>query len=159
VQILQQWTEANAFLNWLRESSSIWAYPTVFFLHTAGLVFTAGASIIINMRLLGAAPELPIAPLARFYRPIWIGIWLTAISGLVMLASDLQTKLGNKVFTYKMTFVVIAVVLTVLMRRRIEFSEREMVASQVTVSTRVLAAASLLSWLGAVAAGKFMAYF
>jgi len=152
VQILQQWTEANAFLIWLRESSSIWAYPTVFFLHTAGLVFTAGVSIMINVRLLGAAEELPTAAFGRFFRPIWIGIGLTAISGLVMLASDLQTKLGNRVFAYKMAFVVIAVVLTVLMRRRVA-------APRVTASTRALAAASLLCWLGAVAAGKFMAYF
>ena len=152
MQILQQWTEANAFLIWLRESSSIWAYPTVFFLHTIGLVFTAGASVIINMRLLGAAQELPIAPLARFFRSIWIGVWLTAISGVVMLASDLETKLGNRLFLYKMTLVVLAVVLTVVMRRRIE-------ASSVTASTRALAALSLLCWLGAVAAGKFMAYF
>jgi hypothetical protein len=152
VQILQQWTEANAFLIWLRESSSIWAYPTVFFLHTAGLVFTAGASIIINMRLLGAAPEVPVAAFARFFRPVWIGIWLTAISGSVMLASDLETKLGNRVFPYKMTLVVIAVVLTLIMRRRVE-------ASSATASTRALAVASLLCWLGAIAAGKFMAYF
>jgi hypothetical protein len=152
VQILQQWTEANAFLNWLRESSSIWAYPTVFFLHTIGLVFTAGASIIINVRLLGAARDLPLAPLARFFRPIWLGLSLTAISGVVMLASDLQAKLGNRVFQYKMALVVLAVVLTVVMRRRLE-------PPRPTASTRALAAASLLCWLGAVAAGKFMAYF
>jgi hypothetical protein len=150
--MLQQWTEANAFLTWLRESSSIWAYPTVFFLHTAGLVFTAGLSIVINVRLLGAAGDLPVAPLARFYRPIWIGIWLTAISGGVMLASDLATKLGNRLFLYKMAFVAIAVVLTLLLRRRVG-------ASPASASTRALAAASLASWLGAVAAGKFMAYF
>ena len=152
MQILQQWAEANAFLNWLRESSSIWAYPTFFFLHTAGLVFTAGASIIINVRLLGGAGDLPIAPLARFYRPIWIGIWLTALSGAVMLATDLATKLGNRLFLYKMLFVAIAVVLTVLLRRRVE-------GSQPTASTRALAAASLVAWIGAVTAGKFMAYF
>ena len=98
MQFLQQWSEANGFLIWLRESSSIWAYPTIFFLHTIGLIFTAGASIIINTRLLGALPELPVAPLARYLRPIWIGFWVTTMSGVIMLASDIQTKLGNRLF-------------------------------------------------------------
>ena len=152
MQLLQQWSETNVFLTWVRESPSVWAYPTIFFLHTIGLIFTAGASIIINTRLLGAMPQLPVAPLARFFRPIWIAFWVTAISGVIMLAADLQTKLGNRLFPLKMIFVALAVVITALLRRRIE-------QSSLTGSTRALAAASLACWLGAVAAGRFMAYF
>lgn len=152
MHIVQQWTETNAFLIWLRESSSVWAYPTVFFFHTAGLVFTAGASIVISARLLGAAARLPLAPLARFFRAIWIGVWLTAISGAIMLASDFETKTANRLFPVKMTFVVCAVALMFVLRRRVARSSE-------SASTRALAAVSLLCWLGAVAAGKFMAYF
>jgi hypothetical protein len=151
VQFLQQWSETNGFLIWLRESPSIWAYPTIFFLHTIGLIFTAGASIIINTRLLGALPELPVAPLARYLRPIWIGFWVTTISGVIMVASDVQSKLGNRLFPLKMIFVALAVVLTVLLRRRIE-------QSSLSGSTRAFAAASLVCWLGAIAAGRFMAF-
>jgi hypothetical protein len=150
--VLQQWTETNAFFIWLRESPSIWAYPTVFFVHTIGLIFTAGASIIINMRLLGMAPQLQVAPLARFFRPIWIACWLTVISGVIMLASDLQTRLDNRLFPIKMAFVVAALVLTALLRRRIA-------QSNTTSMTRALAAASLVCWLGAIATGRFLAYF
>ena len=152
MQFLQQWTETNGFLTWLRESPSVWAYPTIFFLHTIGLIFAAGASIIINSRLLGAMPQLPVAPLARFFRPIWIAFWVTAISGVIMLASDLQAKLGNRLFLLKMIFVVLAVIITALLRRRVE-------QPSLSGSTRALAAASLVCWLGAVAAGRFMAYF
>ena len=151
MQFLQQWTETSAFFIWLRESTSIWAYPTVFFLHTIGLVFTAGVSIIIDARLLGAARDLPVAPLARYFRAVWIGFWLTVASGVVMLLSDLQTKLGNQLLPVKMIFVVGAVVLLALLRRRIA-------AANVSPLTRVLAALSLVCWLGAIAAGRFMAY-
>ena len=152
MQILQQWTETNAFFIWLRESSSIWAYPTVFFVHTIGLVFTAGVSVVISARLLGAAPRLPMAPLARYFRAIWIGVWLTVISGVIMLGSDLQMKLANRLFPVKMALVVCAVALLFVLRRRVE-------DARVSASTRGLALVSLLCWLGAVAAGKFMAYF
>ena len=40
----------------------------------------------------------------------------------------------------------------VVLRRRVDQSSE-------AASTRALAAASLLCWLGAIAAGKFMAYF
>lgn len=151
LQILQQWTETNAFFIWLRESPSVWAYPTVFFVHTIGLVFTAGVGIIIDVRLLGAASDLPVAPLARYFRFVWIAFGLTIASGLLMLLSDLQTKLANQLFPVKMAFVIGAIVLLALTRRRIE-------SANTSALTRVFAALSLACWLGAIAAGRFMAY-
>jgi len=77
---------------------------------------------------------------------------LTVISGVIMLASDLEARLGNRLFPLKMVFVVAAVVLMTLMRRRIA-------QSNTTSTTRALAAASLVCWLGAIATGRFLAYF
>ena len=47
--------EATGFASWLRESGSIWGYPTVLTLHTLGLGVLVGASTVIDLRLLGAA--------------------------------------------------------------------------------------------------------
>ena len=91
IELLQHWSENNAFFIWLRESTSVWAYPTVFFLHTLGLIFTAGACIVVDARLLGAARQLPVAAFARYFRAIWLGVGLTLVSGLVMLGSDPQS--------------------------------------------------------------------
>jgi len=153
VDILQQWSENSAFFTWLRESSSIWAYPMVFFIHTLALVFTAGASVIIDARLLGAARRLPIPPLSRLFKAIWIGITLTVVSGVVMLGTDVQTKLMNTLFPLKMLFVFAAIVLTAVLRNRVASTE-----SSASPLVRVLAAASLVCWCGAIAAGKFAAY-
>lgn len=149
MHFIQQWSETSAFFTWLRESPSIWAYPTVFFVHTIGLVFTAGASMVIDARVLGAVPELQVAPLAKLFKPIWIAFWLTTVSGVVLLLSDFETRVTNRLFPVKMAFVVAAVVLTALMRRRVERAEMP----------RALAATSLVCWLGAIAAGRFMAFF
>jgi hypothetical protein len=155
IDVLQQWSENNAFFVWLRESPSVWAYPMVFFLHTIGLIFTAGASIIVDARLLGAARQLPVAPFARYFKAIWIGITITLVSGLLMLGSDLG-KLTNPLFVPKMLLVAAAIALTVILRRRIASTGIE---SHVTLSSRALAVASLVCWLGAVTAGKYAAYF
>jgi hypothetical protein len=156
IDVLQQWSENSAFFIWLRESPSVWAYPTVFFLHTLGLIFTVGACVVVDARLLGAAPQLPVAAFARYFRVIWIGVGVTLITGIVMLGSDPTTRLANRLFPLKMVFVVAAIGLTAVLRRRVASAGVE---SHVSLSTRALAVASIVSWLGAMASGKFAAYF
>ena len=55
--------ESTDFASWLRESASIWGYPTVLTLHTLGMGVLVGASTVIDVRLLGAAPGIPLEPL------------------------------------------------------------------------------------------------
>jgi len=155
VDILQQWSENSAFFTWLRESPSIWAYPMVFFIHTLALVFTDSASVVIDARLLGAVRRLPISPLSKLFKVIWIGVTLTVVSGLVMLGTDVQTKVMNRLFPVKMLFVLAAIVLTAVLRNQIASTGVESSASPLA---RVLAAASLVCWCGAIASGKFAAY-
>ncbi len=156
VDIVQRWSENNAFFTWLRESPSVWAYPTMFFVHTLGLIFTAGASLVVDARLLGAARRLPVAPLARVFTVIWTGVVLTVASGLLMLGTDVQTRLMNRIFPLKMALVVVAIAMTAVLGQRVAAAGDD---GAVPASVRALAAISLLCWLGAVAAGKFMAYF
>ena len=116
---LQQWTEANAWLSWLRESSSIWAYPTVLFVHTIGVVFASGLSLLVSARLVGAMPALPLRPFARLVPVIGVGVWLTILSGVVMLATDLTAKLGNQLLPAKLVLVVVSCAILVTSRRRV----------------------------------------
>ena len=156
MQTLQHWSETSAFFIWLRESPSIWAYPAVFFAHTIGLIFSVGASVVVSARTIAAARAPLVAPLAKFFPAIWIGVALTVLSGGVMLGADPETKLSNPLFPAKMLLAAAAVVLMIVLRRQLAATE---LSASVRPSTRVVAAALLVCWLGIVAAGKFMAYF
>jgi len=151
-----QWLESTAFSSWLKESPSLLAYPAVLFLHTVGLVLVAGPSAVISLRLLGIGRQLPIAPLDRFFPVIWFGFWISAVSGLVMLAVDATTKLANPMFSVKMIFVAASVVLMVIVRRMLKTARP---VSRAPLRGRWLALVSLVCWAGAIAAGRFMAYF
>jgi hypothetical protein len=151
-----QWLESSAFSTWLKESPSLLAYPAVLLAHTLGLVLTAGPSAVISLRLLGVGRDLPVAPLDRFFPVIWFGFWATAASGLIMLAGDATTKLANPLFSVKMIFVAASVALMVLVRRLLRRADT---ANLNQSRGRWLAAASLVCWVGAMAAGRFMAYF
>ena len=76
------WLESLPSSVWVRESGSLWSYPTVLFLHTVGLAFAVGMSAVISLRVLGAAADMPLPALEPFYRVLWIGFWVNAASGV-----------------------------------------------------------------------------
>jgi hypothetical protein len=152
------WLEATSLGTWVRESSSLWAYPAILFLHTVGLGFLVGTNVVIDLRLLGYASRLPIAPMERFYRIMWLGFGINAASGVALLIADATTKLTNPVFYIKMAFITLAVLNMVVVRRRV-FGDPALDAQPVPPSGRLLAAASIVFWTGAITAGRLMAYF
>src|ERR1041384_4496970 len=97
--------EATAFATWLRESSTIWAYPTVLTLHTVGLGVLVGANAVVDFRLLGFAPRLPLPALAPLYRFMWAGLAINAITGAMLFASDATAKAAQPVFYVKLTLI------------------------------------------------------
>jgi hypothetical protein len=153
-----QWLESTPFSVWLRESPSIWAYPTMLFVHTVGLSFSVGPSVAMDLRLLGFARRLPISPLAGLFKVIWIGFWVNAASGAVLLAANATTRLTNPVFYLKMIFVLTAMAVMVAMRRQV-FRGPDLASKPIDGVGRCLAVASIVCWFGAVTAGRFMTYF
>ena len=147
--------ERSAFFTWVREDSSLWAYPGIRFIHTVGLAIVVGLSTMINLRVLGFARTLPMAPLERYFPIIWAGFWINAISGTILLAADATMKLANPAFGVKMVLIALAAVNLILMRSAV-FHDRHLNAP-VSGRGKRLAAVSLLLWFGAIAAGRLMA--
>jgi hypothetical protein len=147
--------ENSAFGTWVRESKSLWAYPTILFLHTVGLGFLVGLNAAIDLRILGFARKVPLAPMESFYKVMWAAFWVNALSGTALLIADATTKLTNPVFYIKMSFVTLAVINMAAIRRRV-FRRPSL---DVAGFGRALAITSLIFWGGAITAGRLMAYF
>src|SRR3954467_7042264 len=94
--------QGSPFCTWVRESSSLWAYPGILFLHTVGLAVVVGFSTVIDLRLLGFARGVPVAALDRFFPVIWAGFWLSVASGMVLFAADANAKMASPMFGVKM---------------------------------------------------------
>jgi hypothetical protein len=148
--------EYSAFCTWVRESNSLWAYPGIVFMHTIGTAIVVGLSAMVDLRLLGVARQLPVAPLDRYFPIIWVAFWVSAISGAILFAADATSKIVSPLFGVKMLAIVLGVVTMVVIRRRV-FGDRRVEATASARETR-LAAASLVLWLVAIAAGRLMAY-
>ena len=147
--------ENSAFGTWVRESKSLWAYPSILFLHTVGLGFLVGLNAAIDLRILGVARKMPLAPMEKFFKIMWAAFWVNALSGIALLIADATTKLANPVFYIKMSFVALAIINMAALRRRV-FRGTSM---DVARFGRALAITSLIFWGGAITAGRLMAYF
>ena len=147
----------TAVMDWFRESGSLTGYPAVLFLHTIGLGTVAGMSAVINLRLLGVAPRIPLAPLSQFFGIIWAGFWVSAFSGTILLIADAEQKLRSPVFWVKMVFIALALINLRLLRKRV-FADPQLDAQPLSSQAKVLAVTSLIFWVAATTAGRLMAY-
>ena len=145
--------ENSGLSTWLRESNSIWAYPTVLTLHTIGLALLVGANAALDLRVLGFGKAIAVSDLRPLFRWMWLGFWVNALSGAVLLAADATTKVAAPMFIIKLGLVATGVALIAVQRREV-FAP----AAAVTPGARALAATSLTVWFVAIAAGRLMAY-
>src|ERR1700690_899099 len=111
--------EQMPFSIWVRESSSIWAFPTFLVVHTIGMAIVAGLSAMMSLVILGFWPRMPIKPLERLFPLIWVGFWVNAVTGTVLLIADASTKLTNWDFGVKMAFVFAGVWLLTRTRKQV----------------------------------------
>jgi hypothetical protein len=110
-----------------------------------------GVSFAVDLRLLGFGSAAPIAPYERFFPYLWIGFWVNAVSGVVLLMADATTKMINPVFYVKMTFILFAVWNVTIIHKRLS-------RGSVPENAKTLAWISILLWVGATTAGRLMAY-
>ena len=152
------WVEGTALATWVRESPSLWAYPTILTLHTVGLGIVVGASVIVDLRLLGWASRLRIAALSPLFRLIAWGFALNAATGVLLFIADATSKSRQPVFYIKLTLIFVALWCTLAARHIVRANSEETPGDTIPAYGGRLAAASLLLWTGAITAGRLMAY-
>lgn len=146
------------FSIWVRESSSIWAFPTFLVVHTIGMSIVAGLSAMTSLALLGFWPnKMPIKPLEKLYPLIWFGFWVNLVTGSVLLVADATTKMTNWDFYLKMFFVIAGVWL-LTKTRKVVFGDPALDEKPVSSEAKRLAWMSLGCWFCAITAGRLLAY-
>ena len=150
------WLEATSLSTWLRESPSLFAFPAVLSCHTVGMGIVAGINAAVALRILGAAPSVPLVEMKKFLPVMWFGFWLNAASGVGLLIAYPTKALTNPVFYLKLVLIASGIVLArAINRRAFTGPALEILSSQ---RLRALAAASLVCWAGAITAGRLLAY-
>jgi hypothetical protein len=150
------WLERSALSVWIREGS-LWAFPIILILHTVGLAFLVGANVTLDVRMLGFARGLPLETLLPFFRAMWIGFWVNAVSGVLLLITYPTKALTNPLFYVKLALIAAVMVHASWVRRQIT-GNPAFRAPQLPAAARVASAAALLCWAAAITAGRLLAY-
>lgn len=148
--------ESSGAATWLRESNTIWAYPTVLTLHTVGLALLVGANATLDLRLLGFGRSIPLPVMQQAFPVMWTGFWINALSGAFLFAADATTKGSTRLFVTKLGLVALGVVVIVATRRA-AFGNGAATAGASGLA-KGLAVLSLAIWVAAITAGRLMAY-
>jgi hypothetical protein len=148
------WLEATPLNQWIVGSPSLFAFPGILTLHAIGMGFAVGLSAAIDLRILGVAPRIPLAEMRRFVPILWAGFWLNAASGVLLLIGYPTKALTNPVFYLKLLLIAAAMTLVVRISRALEGNDGAVSPDRL----RRLAMVSLACWVGAVTAGRLLAY-
>src|SRR6266853_1979405 len=98
----------SAFGMWVAGAPTIWAYPTMLVLHAVGMAMAVGASAVLDLKLLGAAPHVPLVELKNIFRPMWIGFVINAASGVALFAAAAADTGVKPVFYIKLSLILLA---------------------------------------------------
>ena len=150
------WLEQSALPTWVRESGSVWGYPTVLTLHTLGLGVLVGASAVVDLRVFGFARQFQVASLPSLTPAIFAGLAVNTLTGLLLFAADASTKAAQPVFYLKLGCIALALVATVRLLRLVRQAPDDGELGR--AGARRWAGASLGLWAAAITAGRLMAY-
>ena len=146
-----QWCEHSAIGNAIR--NSVWLFPTIEAFHLVGLGLTAGAVLIVDMRLLGwGLRNHPVSQVAKDAEP-WLrgSILLMFASGIPLFLAESTKCYYSFAFWIKMTSLLLAILFTFTLQRRVVMAEESRWG-------KLAALVSLLLWAGVGWGGRWIGF-
>lgn len=154
---LLEWLENTWLSTTLRDSPNVFLYPSILAFHTIGLAFLVGISSAIALRILGVAPDMPLAPLKKFLPIMWLGFFFNATSGMLLLLIEPTKFLTMFDFYIKLLAIAGAVICSRVLYAR-QFRRANMDTEPAPAGDKLLACTVLILWGAAITAGRLTAY-
>jgi hypothetical protein len=147
--------EQTGLSKWIRDSHSVFGFYFILLWHTIGLSLLVGANVIVDLRILGVAPALPLKPMKHLFGIMWTGLGINITTGLLLLTGYPTKALTNLDFYVKMSFITLAVFTVRRIYLRV-FSDPSLSEVDMIVNGKTLAKLSLFFWIGAIWAGRML---
>jgi len=100
---------------------------------------------------------MPLKPMAQFVPLLWLAFALNAGTGILLLIAYPTKALTNPLFYVKLCLVALAVTLVYRITTDI-LRAPEIDRKPLPAKARLLAGASLATWVALIAAGRYLAY-
>jgi uncharacterized membrane protein len=138
---------------------STWVYPLVNAGHVIGIALLFGAIVPVDLRLIGAWRDVPLAVFLRVLVPVAaVGLVLAAVFGLLLFAANARDYAASGFFQAKMAMLALgvanALAFHALRRRHAPDDPDRDIPLQ-----RSVGVASLAVWLAVIVLGRLIGYF
>lgn len=150
-----QTIEQTSLSTWLRDSTSFFGFYFILLFHTIGLSLLVGANAVIDLRILGVAPGVPLKPLKGLFGIMWTGLAINLTSGLLLLTAYPTKALTNPVFYAKLAFIALGVITAVRIYKHV-FGDASMSEAAMITRGKTMAIFSLIFWIAAISAGRLL---
>lgn len=151
------WLQNTPMGDWVRNSA--WAFPFLQSWHFIGMTMLLGVVGAIDLRVLGVARAVPLAPLHRFLPLAFVGFGINLITGICFFCHDPYVYAFNTSFRIKMLLILLAG-LNALWFRLGVFLDVERWGPGIEASrlAKLISALSILIWLAVITAGRYIAF-
>ena len=153
-----EWLETSALAIWVGES--LWGYPIMLGMHAIGLAIVVGIFVVLDLRILRLIRGVSFHAFLSLYRLAWIGLLFNALSGSALFTSQATTFVESAPFLIKISAVISGVIVGIFLQRRLKSraADWDYADTNIESSTTALAVLSLVCWIGAIFAGRLIAY-
>ena len=157
MQDLLAWLESTSVARMVQESA--WGYPIVLSAHAVGMAILAGIVLMMNFRVLGLAPGVPLAALRAMYRYALIGLVINVVTGSMLFVANADAFYDSTPFRLKMLSLVVGITLWMKMSRQTFGLSGPLQGDVTTKNLKLLAAISSIAWISVIVMGRLIAYW
>jgi hypothetical protein len=139
---------------------SVWIYPTANVAHVVAIVLFAGAIAVMDVRLMGALTGSdPVRVVRGARRAAILALMAVLISGGVLFTAEASHVALNGIFQIKMALVAFGIVHALFIGNHV-VRTLDTLGPQAPMPgfARVAGAFSMVTWLGVVGLGRYIAY-
>jgi len=149
--------ENSSVAIWVGES--LYAYPGLLACHIVGLATIAGIYAMRDLKLLGFFPDVDGGVFLQLNKLALCGFTINAISGFLLFISQASYLSTSVPFLSKLTCIAIAMLLSWRIQKLLQATSISAAPALIVDNTgKIMAAASLALWIGAIIAGRLIAY-
>jgi len=157
LQDVLAWLEATAVARMVQESS--WGYPIVLSAHAVGMAILAGIVLMMNFRVLGLAPGIPLSALRPMVRYALAGVVINVITGTMLFIANADAFYESTPFRLKILSLVVGLILWVKMSRSILSPADPLQSDVPSAKLKLIAAISTVAWISVIVMGRLIAYW